>query len=62
MGGGKIPPPTVVRMPNANDPDIIAAQNRAAAMATQRGGRQSTILSDSLKANSVNGSVGKLGT
>lgn len=61
MGGTKIPDPVIVRMPNPNDPDIVAAQNRAVAAAKMRGGRDSTILSDNLKANGVNGSVGKMG-
>lgn len=49
-----------IRMPNPNDPAIIAARKRLLEKAMGRGGRQSTILSDMLRGG-VNGSQGMLG-
>lgn len=44
------------RMPDPEDPAIIAERRRKIAEAQQRGGRDSTIMSDSLV-----GATGKLG-
>lgn len=64
MGGGQshieAAAPEPVRMPNANDPNIIAAGRRAMLNASRRGGRQSTMLSDVVN-RMVNGSQGALG-
>ena len=48
--------PKPVRMPNPNDPAILAARKRSLAKGLGRGGRGSTILSEML-----NGSQGQLG-
>ena len=58
-GGSKPEPPKVVRMPVVSDPSVQAARDRARLVARSRGGRLSTILSDSL--SSVTGSAGRLG-
>lgn len=58
-GGSKPEPPKVVRMPVVSDPTVQAARDRARLAALRRGGRLSTILSDSL--GSVTGSAGRLG-
>lgn len=50
----KVPKPT--RMPDPEDPAIIAERRRKIAEQQQRGGRDSTIMSDSLV-----GATGKLG-
>ena len=61
FGKPQMPPaPKPVRMPNATDPDVLAAAQRTRAAALQRKGRLSTILTDQTK--SVTGSSGlKLG-
>jgi hypothetical protein len=61
MGGGqsRVEEPKVVRMPNPNDPAILAAKERLLNAIKHRTGRSSTILSTLLK--SVNGSGGLLG-
>ena len=64
MGGGtssteKTAAAKAVRMPNPNDPAILAARAKAIAKSQGRGGRQSTILSDVLKG--INGAQGLLG-
>jgi hypothetical protein len=61
MGGGQsqIEQPKVVRMPNANDPALLAARQRVIDAIRNRGGRSSTILSSVLKG--VNGASGLLG-
>lgn len=54
------PPPKPKRMPNQEDPDVIAAGRRTRAAAKRRSGRESTILTDQTKATT--GSSGeKLG-
>lgn len=58
-GGSKPEPPKVVRMPVTGDATVQAARDRARLAALQRGGRLSTILSDTL--SSVTGSTGRLG-
>jgi hypothetical protein len=50
----KLPPPT--RMPDVEDPAVLAERRRKEQEMRQRGGRDSTIMSDNLT-----GSVGKLG-
>jgi hypothetical protein len=54
-----LPEPKPIRMPNLNDPEILAARRRVLEQAMSRTGRASTILSDMLR--SVNGSIGLLG-
>ncbi len=53
----KIEKPKVVRMPNQNDPEILAAGDRAKRAARSRTGRQSTILTDALRG--ITGSSGQ---
>lgn len=62
MGGGQsqIEKPQAVRMPNPNDPAVLAAAKRAQMLAAQRGGRQSTLLSNATQGN-TNGAAGALG-
>lgn len=52
----KIDKPEVVRMPDEQDPAVLAERRRKTAEMRQRGGRDSTIMSDALM-----GSTGKLG-
>lgn len=59
-GGGSTPAaPKVVRMPTQNNPTVLAAQRRTQEAAKNRGGRDSTILTDALR--SMTGSAGRLG-
>lgn len=56
----ELPKPTPVRMPTADDPDLLAAATRRREAMMRRSGRMSTILSDNLR--EVTGSSGqKLG-
>lgn len=61
MGGMSAPKPQqpkVVRMPNEQDPAVLAAQQRRKEAALQRQGRLSTILTDQNQARAgLGGSV-----
>jgi len=60
MGGlfkkPKVEPPKVTRMPDEQDPAVLAERRRKEGEMRARGGRDSTIMSDALI-----GSTGKLG-
>lgn len=60
MGGlfkkPKIDKPEVTRMPDEQDPAVLAERRKKQAEMQQRGGRDSTIMSDALV-----GATGKLG-
>jgi hypothetical protein len=47
------PPPKPVRMPTETDPSVLAAAERAKLATQQRRGRQSTIMTDSLKSQTL---------
>lgn len=60
-GGSSYEAPKPVRMPVMNDPAIEAARKKAITLASKRGGRQSTLLSN-MMTGGVNGSQGNLGS
>ena len=60
MKSPSLPEPKTVRMPNPNDPEIIAARRRAMLAATAGTGRSSTILSEATqRLNGAQGLVGR---
>lgn len=53
--GGPPKPPPVTRMPDENDPAVLAARRKQYEMASERAGRASTFLADAYQNDKLGG-------